>query len=87
MVSRIQRRPHDLGEDEEQEGEQDRQVRVRRLLLKVESKGNVLISNFLNTVTSFFDQIGRELKGVTDKAVILRTWVQILARGCIFGEK
>ena len=36
MVSRIQRRPHDLGEDEEQEGEQDRQVRVRRLLLKVD---------------------------------------------------
>ena len=36
MVSRIQRRPHDLGEDEEQEGEQDRKVRVRRLLLKVD---------------------------------------------------
>ena len=46
MVSRIQRRPHDLGEDEEQEGEQDRQVRVRRLLLKVESKGHGLDQQF-----------------------------------------
>ena len=36
MVSRIQRRQHDLAEDEEQEGEQDRQIGVRRLLLKVD---------------------------------------------------
>jgi hypothetical protein len=63
VVGRIQDCPHDLGEDEEEEGVQDRQVRRRRTLLQ---QREIVGSNPDKSMTHFLTFFAKKIEEIKD---------------------